>query len=177
MLDRTRAALLVALLLPPAVAAAADPAADAPAETAASPPADHAGPAAGTQPPTEPAAPPALPTAAEPVAPAGAASVVPPVRPSRVEVRRPATVEVGRREPPRWRGEPISLSLRDAPLPEVLRTFAKLAGVNLVLDPRVQGTVTVELVDVPWDQALAVILKTHGMAAEVDGRVWLVTPR
>lgn len=76
----------------------------------------------------------------------------------------------------RWKGFPISVSLRDAPLPEVLRTFARLADFNLVLDPRVQGSVTVELENVPWDQALYVILKTHRMGAEVDGRLWMVTP-
>lgn len=76
----------------------------------------------------------------------------------------------------RWKGFLISVSLRDAPLPEVLRTFARLANFNLVLDPGVQGSVTVELENVPWDQALYLILKTHRMAAEVDGRVWLVMP-
>ena len=76
-----------------------------------------------------------------------------------------------------WRGFPISLSLRDAPLPEVLRAFAQLARFNLVLDPRIQpGTVTVELKDVPWDLALHVILKTHGLGAEVDGQLWLIAP-
>src|SRR4051812_9087314 len=76
-----------------------------------------------------------------------------------------------------WKGFPISLSLRDAPLTEVLRAFAQIAGFNLVLDPRIpQGTVTVELKDVPWDQALSVILKTYGLAAEVDGRLWRVAP-
>jgi type II secretory pathway component GspD/PulD (secretin) len=76
-----------------------------------------------------------------------------------------------------WHGFPISVSLRDAPLPEVLRTFARLAGFNLVLDSSVQGSVTVELNDVPWDQALALILKVHGLAAEVDGQLWLVSPQ
>ena len=76
----------------------------------------------------------------------------------------------------RWKGFPISLSLRDAPLPEVLRTFARLAHFNLVLDPRVEGSVTVELENVPWDQALYVILKTHGLGAEVDGRLWMIAP-
>ncbi len=75
-----------------------------------------------------------------------------------------------------WRGFPLSLSLRDAALPEVLRAFAEIAGFNLVLDPRVQGTVTVELQDVPWDLALHVILKIHGLGAEVDGRLSLIAP-
>ena len=177
MSDLSKAALLFVLLLAPAAAGAADRgdvnAASSPAE-----PAEPAGgPARETPPAPDPAATDALPTPLEPLVPPGAETVVAPVRPPRGEGRRHAATEVGRTQPPRWRGEPISLSLRDAPLPEVLRTFAKLAGVNLVLDPRVQGSVTVELVDVPWDQALAVILKTHGMAAEIDGRVWLVTPR
>jgi type IV pilus assembly protein PilQ len=77
----------------------------------------------------------------------------------------------------KWRGFPISLSLQEAPLTEVLRAFAQIAGFNLVLDPRIhEGTVTVELENVPWDQALHVILKTHGLGAEVDGRLWLIEP-
>jgi type IV pilus assembly protein PilQ len=68
------------------------------------------------------------------------------------------------------------LSLKDADLRELLRSFAKLGCFNLVLDPGVQGEVTVELHDVPWDQALSVILKTHGLAAEEAG-LFLQAPR
>lgn len=75
----------------------------------------------------------------------------------------------------RWRGAPISLSLRDADLVEVLRSFGKLAKINLVIDPAVQGKVTVELHDVPWDQALYVILKSQGLGMEVSGNVWSLT--
>jgi len=76
-----------------------------------------------------------------------------------------------------WRGAPISLSLRGAPLPEVLRAFAQLGRFNLIIDPRVPPEpVTVELKDVPWDLALYVILKTHGLGAEVDGQLWRVAP-
>jgi type IV pilus assembly protein PilQ len=77
----------------------------------------------------------------------------------------------------RWKGFPISLSLHRAPLPEVLRAFSQLAGFNLLLDPRVQGEVTVELKDVPWDLALYSILKMHGLGAEVDGKLWMVRAR
>ena len=101
-----------------------------------------------------------------------------PAQPQSVSLGRYGGIELGR--PPqaasRWHGFPISLSLRDAPLPEVLRSFARIAGVNLVLSPGVTGNVTVELKDVPWDQALWVILKTHDMAAEIDGNVWTVEP-
>ena len=68
-----------------------------------------------------------------------------------------------------WHGEAISLSLKDADLVEVLRSFARLADVNLVIDPAVQGKVTLELHDVPWDQALSVILKSHRLGVEVSG--------
>lgn len=77
----------------------------------------------------------------------------------------------------RWTGFPISVSLHEAPLPDVIRTFAKLTGFNLILDPRVQGSVTVELEDVPWDLALHLILETHGLGAEIDGRLWAVAPQ
>ena len=81
----------------------------------------------------------------------------------------------GQRRPlPLERGARITLSTKDADLVEVLRAFARLAGVNLVLDPSVRGKVTVELFDVPWEDALRVILATHGLGAELDGRVWRI---
>ena len=81
----------------------------------------------------------------------------------------------GDRQGASWRsGERISLSLKDADLAEVLRSFARLAGFNLVLDPSVRGAVTVELRDVPWERALEVILQTHGLGIEDDGAVWRV---
>ena len=79
-----------------------------------------------------------------------------------------------RAERSRFRGVHISLSLKEADLTEVLRSFARLADVNLVIDDAVAGKVTVELHDVPWDQALYVILKSQGVSAELDGRVWRV---
>jgi type II secretory pathway component HofQ len=72
----------------------------------------------------------------------------------------------------------ISLSVKDADLVEVVRSLARIAGVNLVIDPDVQGKVTAELIDVRWDHALAVILKTQGLGMELDGRILTVaTPR
>lgn len=67
--------------------------------------------------------------------------------------------------------ERIDLSLREADLVEVLRTFARLGGFDLVVDPAVEGEVTVELVDVEWPLALMVILRSQGLAAEVEGNV------
>ncbi|HEX2463037.1 MAG TPA: hypothetical protein VHR17_00350 [Thermoanaerobaculia bacterium] len=72
----------------------------------------------------------------------------------------------------------ISLSLKEADLVEVVRSLARIAAVNVIIDPGVSGKVTAELVDVRWDHALAVILKTQGLAMELDGRILTVaTPR
>lgn len=68
-------------------------------------------------------------------------------------------------------GEPISLDLKDADLKDVLRTFAKLARLNIAIDPEVKGSVTVRLHDVPWDQALDVILQVNGLGYVLEGNV------
>jgi type IV pilus assembly protein PilQ len=68
-------------------------------------------------------------------------------------------------------GEPISLDLKDADLKDVLATFAKLARVNIAIDPGVKGSVTLRLHDVPWDQALEVILRINGLGYVLEGNV------
>ena len=71
----------------------------------------------------------------------------------------------------RFTGEPISLDLKDADIRDVLKTFAKLGKFNLAIDPEVKGSVTVCLENVPWDQALDVILRMNGLAYVVEGKV------
>ena len=77
----------------------------------------------------------------------------------------------------KWTGEPISISLKDADIKDVLHTFAKLTGMNIAIDPDVHGSVTVELHDVPWDQALDLILRQNKLVA-IDSRgIVRVKPR
>ena len=76
----------------------------------------------------------------------------------------PATAE-------RFSGERISLDLKDADLRDVLKTFAKLGRFNLAIDPEVKGSVTVRLENVPWDQALDVILRMNGLGYVVEGTI------
>jgi type IV pilus assembly protein PilQ len=71
-------------------------------------------------------------------------------------------------------GDPISLNLKDADIKDVLRTFAQLTGLNIAVDPQVQGTVTVDFVDVPWDQALDLILRQNGLTYVLEGNVMRV---
>ena len=71
-------------------------------------------------------------------------------------------------------GEPISLNLKDADIKDVLRTFAQLTGLNVAVDPNVSGSVTVDFVDVPWDQALDLILRQNGLSYVLEGNVMRV---
>jgi type IV pilus assembly protein PilQ len=71
-------------------------------------------------------------------------------------------------------GDPISLNLKDADIKDVLRTFAQLTGLNIAVDPNVSGTVTVDFVDVPWDQALDLILRQNGLTFILEGNVMRV---
>ena len=73
------------------------------------------------------------------------------------------------------RAETISISVRKAELTSVLRMIARTAGLNLVLDDELAGkTVTLELDEVPWDQALELVLGLHGLSSEWSGQVMQV---
>jgi type IV pilus assembly protein PilQ len=58
----------------------------------------------------------------------------------------------------------------------VLRTFAEISGLNIVIDPTINGTVDVSLRDVPWDQALDIILRANKLGYRVDGTVVRIAP-
>lgn len=73
-----------------------------------------------------------------------------------------------------YTGEPLSLNLKDADIKDVLRTFHELTGLNIAIDPSVSGSVTVDFVDVPWDQALEVILRQNSLAYVLEGNVMRV---
>ena len=77
----------------------------------------------------------------------------------------------------KFTGEPISLNLVDADIKDVLHTFSQLTGISMAIDPDVKGTVTLELHDVPWDQALDLILRQHKLGATFEGGVLRVLPR
>jgi len=76
----------------------------------------------------------------------------------------------------RYTGHPISLDFQGADLRSVLRVFAEESGLNIVIDPAVQGTVDVALHDVPWDQALDIILRANKLGYIVDGTIVRIAP-
>ncbi len=77
----------------------------------------------------------------------------------------------------KYTGAPIDMTLRDADVVETLRSFSKIAGLNIVIQPDVKGgRVTVELENVPWDQALEQILKINNLGYELEGNIMRIAP-
>jgi type IV pilus assembly protein PilQ len=73
-------------------------------------------------------------------------------------------------------GEKISLDFQDADINDILRLIAEVGKVNIIAGGDVQGKVTTRMTDVPWDQALDVILKINGLAQERSGNIIRVAP-
>jgi type IV pilus assembly protein PilQ len=71
----------------------------------------------------------------------------------------------------KYTGEPISVNLKDVDLKDFFRLIHEISGLNVVLDPTVKGTLTIVLDDVPWDQALDIVLKNNDLARQLDGNV------
>jgi type IV pilus assembly protein PilQ len=72
---------------------------------------------------------------------------------------------------PKYTGEPISVNLKDVDLKDFFRLIHEISGLNVVLDPNVKGSLTIVLDDVPWDQALDIVLKNNDLARQLDGNV------
>ena len=71
----------------------------------------------------------------------------------------------------RYSGKKISLNLVDADVKQVFRLFHEISGLNFVLDPSVEGRVTIVLDNVPWDQALDIILNNNGLDKALENNV------
>jgi type IV pilus assembly protein PilQ len=71
----------------------------------------------------------------------------------------------------RYTGEPFGMNFKDLDLKDFFRLIHEISGLNVVLDPSVHGTVTIVLDDVPWDQALAIVLDNNGLACTLQGNV------
>ncbi|HXO22404.1 MAG TPA: type IV pilus secretin PilQ [Thermoanaerobaculia bacterium] len=73
-------------------------------------------------------------------------------------------------------GDPIDLKVTNADVTEVLRSFAQISGLNVIVQPGVSGVVTAEMENVPWDQALEEVLKINKLGFELDGNVMRIAP-
>lgn len=88
----------------------------------------------------------------------------------------PASLATAQGLPRQYTGAPADFDFQGADLRMVLRSFAELSGLNLVIDPAVAGTVDIKLTRVPWDQALDVILKSSKLGYVVEGTVVRIVP-
>ncbi len=84
-----------------------------------------------------------------------------------------ATIGGGDRE---YTGELISLDFKDGDIQDIFRLFADISGLNIVVQPGVTGRITLVLTEVPWDQALDLILKSHRLGYVVEGSVIRIAP-
>jgi type IV pilus assembly protein PilQ len=71
----------------------------------------------------------------------------------------------------RYSGEPISVNLKDVDLRDFFRLIHEISGLNVVVDPNVKGSLTIVLDDVPWDQALDIVLRNNDLDKQLDGNV------
>lgn len=75
-----------------------------------------------------------------------------------------------------YTGRLISLDLQDTDIDNALRIIAEVSNLNIIASDDVAGKVTLRLIDVPWDQALDVILKTNGLDQVTEGSVIRIAP-
>ena len=79
--------------------------------------------------------------------------------------------------PPVYSRDVLSLNFQDIEVRTVLHVLADFTRLNVVVSDTVQGNVTLSLQDVPWDQALDVVLKSKGLDKRVQGNVLLIAPK
>ena len=75
-----------------------------------------------------------------------------------------------------YTGEKLSLNFQDIEVRTVLQIIADFTGFNLVASDTVDGSITLRLKNVPWDQALDIVLKSQGLAKQQIGNVLMVGP-
>ncbi|MBI5330833.1 MAG: type IV pilus secretin PilQ [Betaproteobacteria bacterium] len=78
---------------------------------------------------------------------------------------------------PQYSGEKLSLNFQNVEVRAVLQVIADFTGLNIIASDTVSGNVTLRLKDVPWDQALEIILRARGLDKRMSGNVIWVAPR
>jgi len=84
--------------------------------------------------------------------------------------------EIAKKKKEEYTGERLSLNFQNIEVRAVLQLIADFTGINMVTSDSVTGNVTLRLKNVPWDQALDIILKTKGLDKRQKGNVMLVAP-
>src|SRR5438094_4846849 len=77
----------------------------------------------------------------------------------------------------KYTGEPISVNLKDVDLKDFFRLIHEISGLNVVLDPAVKGSLTIVLDEVPWDQALDIVLQNNSLDKQLSENVLRIASR
>jgi type IV pilus assembly protein PilQ len=93
-----------------------------------------------------------------------------------VKALTPKEAEERKKDEFGYSGERLSLNFQDIEVRSVLQLIADFTGLNVVVSDTVGGSLTLRLKNVPWDQALDIILKTKGLAMRQTGNVMLIAP-
>jgi len=99
------------------------------------------------------------------------------VKPAVADASQPPVAQPVAAAVKNYTGEAISVNLKDVDLKDFFRLIHEISGLNVVLDPAVRGSVTLVLDEVPWDQALDIVLRNNGLSKELDGNVLRIATR
>ena len=94
-------------------------------------------------------------------------------RSSRAETRWAAPEQ----EKASHQGDPVSLKVVDLALVDFFRVISELSGLNILVDPDVKGSVTLNAVEVPWDQLFDIVLRSQGLQRVIDGNLVRISTR
>ncbi|MDI6744437.1 MAG: type IV pilus secretin PilQ [Thermodesulfovibrionales bacterium] len=95
---------------------------------------------------------------------------------SAASAEKPAEVGDSTLREGKYKGQKISLDFQDADIGPIFRLLADISGYNFVIDPAAKGKITLKLMNVPWEQALDIILQTHGLAKQQEGNIIWIAP-
>lgn len=94
-----------------------------------------------------------------------------------IDIRPLTPAEIAKRKKPVYKGDRLSLNFQNIDVRAVLQLLAEFTGLNVVVSDTVQGSMTLRLHNVPWDQALDIILTTRGLDKREFGNVLLIAPQ
>jgi type IV pilus assembly protein PilQ len=95
-----------------------------------------------------------------------------------LEIKKKIEEEAGKREGKRtYTGDKLTLNFQNIQVREALNVIADFTGLNIVISDSVNGNLTLRLKDVPWDQALDIILQSKGLDMRKNGNVIQIAPR
>ena len=102
-----------------------------------------------------------------------AVAAAPAARPTPAKMT--TAIEAGKKG--QYAGEKISLVFDDANIRNILQLIGEVSNLNIIAGEDVKGTITLRLIDVPWDQALDLILETKGLGMVREGNVVRIMPK